>query len=48
MKNENDALEAVINKYSDQSVERLTEYFMSQNPELTKEQAREMATKILK
>ena len=37
-----------IDEGKTQSIERLTEYFMSQNPELTKEQAKEMATKILK
>ena len=31
-----------------QSIDRLTEYFMNQNPEITAEEAREMAIKILK
>ena len=32
----------------EQSIERLTEFFISKNPELTSEQAKEMATKILR
>jgi len=30
------------------SIERLTKFFISKNPELTPEQAKEMATKILR
>ena len=37
-----------INEGKNQSVERLTEYFITQNPELTFDKAKEMATKILK
>ena len=37
-----------INEGKSQSIDRLTEYFMNQNPEITAEEAKEMATKILK
>ena len=37
-----------INEGKSQSIDRLTEYFMNQNPNLTVEEANEMATTILK
>ena len=37
-----------IQQGEEQSIERLTEFFISKNPEITSEQAKEMATKILR
>ena len=37
-----------LQQAEENSIERLTEFFISKNPELTSEQAKEMATKILR
>ena len=44
----NEGIKEGIKESKDQSIDRLTEYFMNQNPEITAEEAKEMATKILK
>ena len=44
----NEGIKEGINEGKSQSIDRLTEYFMNQNPEITAEEAKEMATKILK
>ena len=41
-------IEEGIRQGEEQSIERLTEFFISKNPELTSEQAKEMATKVLR
>ncbi len=37
-----------IQQGEERSIERLAEFFISKNPELTPEQAKEMATEILR
>ena len=44
----NEGIKEGINEGKSQSIDRLTEYFMNQNPNLTVEEANEMATTILK
>ena len=43
-----ESIEQGIQQGEEQSIERLSKYFIDENPELTPEQAKEMATKILR